>query len=447
MKLDNLITIFLNNFFINDAEEIKVNIGRQSEEIENGTYDRKTRISKTVILTKEDMENFIKKLCRENVEKSTFRIVTKEAEMLINAENIRYYQFHRNQTIFKVNNPAEKITYNVANISVEYFMNLLLNDSITEPSFIYIVRSAFFRIRSRRDGSIFVDEEENVLNTSGNNLKYHVIHKIFENYFVRKYLVLKLKFKNEMSLDKCKQHFLSYIFNLNLKGIKIRPSENAEDFFNIRNLNVKSYNKLSAELKAPYKAYSEDLIHLYSNAAWSDNPFTKYIMFYQILERYFTKIPEERMVDFVKDKFTNPKISFKDNKQVLDLCIAIGEKQKNNKKEQQQLLEVLKHFLSDFNSIISDLTPDQIHYYQNEVPSFIKSPDHNITFDLTTNNIKDTVVPIAYRIYIVRNALVHNKGNRDNNYDPTRDYSSLMKEVPLIKSIAEEIMIMDAKQL
>lgn len=290
MKLDNLITIFLNNFFINDAEEIKVNIGRQSEEIENGTYDRKTRISKTVILTKEDMVNFIKKLCRENVEKSTFRIGTKEAEMLINAENIRYYQFHRNQTIFKVNNPAEKITYNVANISVEYFMNLLLNDSITEPSFIYIVRSAFFRIRSRRDGSIFVDEEENVLNTSGNNLKYHVIHKIFENYFVRKYLVLKLKFKNEMSLDKCKQHFLSYIFNLNLKGIKIRPSENAEDFFNIRNLNVKSYNKLSAELKAPYKAYSEDLIHLYSNAAWSDNPFTKYIMFYQILERYFTGI-------------------------------------------------------------------------------------------------------------------------------------------------------------
>lgn len=446
MKLDKLMNFFLEEMFINENKKLKVDVLKQNEKPEDIIYSRTEDILKTVDLSEDDIVEFIKKMAdKKNTKISNFRIGPNEAEMLINSEILRPYRLY-GQSIFEVNNPLDNITYNIGNISVEYFIDLLLSDSIREQDFRYIIRRVLpFYIR--RKGKIDIDEKGISLNAANNEVKFSIIHKIFEKYVTNHYMVLKIKFKDKMNLIKCKQHFLSYIFDLNLEGIKVRPSENAEDFFNVRNLNTKSYRNLSSELKTPYKKYSEDLIHLYSNAVWSDNPFTKYIMFYQILERFFTKIPEERMINFVRDRFMNPKISFKDNKQILDLCIAIGDKQKNTKKEQQQLLEVLRQFLPDFNGIVADLNSDQICYYKEEIPSFIKSSDHKILVDLNTTNIKDTIVPLAHRIYIVRNALVHNKGNRDNNYDPTRDYSNLMKEVPLIKAIAEEIMIKDAKEL
>ena len=164
-------------------------------------------------------------------------------------------------------------------------------------------------------------------------------------------------------------------------------------------------------------------------------------MFYQILESFFTRISEDSLVNYVKNEFTNPKLSFRDDNQLLELCIAISNKQQESKTEQQQLIEVLKHFIKDFSEIKKDLTEDQIAYYKSNQPEFINMDKRKITFDLNSSNIKNNIKPIAERIYNVRNALVHNKSNRDNNYDPTRDYTNLMKEVPLIRAIAEKVMI------
>lgn len=56
-------------------------------------------------------------------------------------------------------------------------------------------------------------------------------------------------------------------------------------------------------------------------------------------------------------------------------------------------------------------------------------------------NRDENIKCLARRIYSIRNALVHNKDNNQNNYNPQHHYKSLTKEVPLIRAIASSIII------
>lgn len=56
-------------------------------------------------------------------------------------------------------------------------------------------------------------------------------------------------------------------------------------------------------------------------------------------------------------------------------------------------------------------------------------------------NRYENIKCLARRIYSIRNALVHNKENSQNNYNPQYHYKMLLKEVPLIKAIASLIII------
>lgn len=53
---------------------------------------------------------------------------------------------------------------------------------------------------------------------------------------------------------------------------------------------------------------------------------------------------------------------------------------------------------------------------------------------------------MAKRIYFTRNSLVHSKsGKNQERYKPYKDESELKKEIPLVKAIAELIIINSSK--
>ncbi|WP_028520043.1 hypothetical protein [Ruminococcus flavefaciens] len=92
-------------------------------------------------------------------------------------------------------------------------------------------------------------------------------------------------------------------------------------------------------------------------------------------------------------------------------------------------VEELKNKLEEISDSLST-------YYQNTKVNFAKAPT------ITWNNPDGVITLLAKRIYFTRNALVHSKsGKNSERYRPYKDDSELQKELPLIKSIAEMIII------
>lgn len=444
MKKDEIINYINDAIFRDDnGDTIKIDIGMPKEP----NHYREVNIIASKEISKKDIANYIESLLDLNQTKE-INFDKESYEMLINLQRNNIYRrsffYKDNEPLIKVNDIKNKCQYTVEPISLKYLLNLLLSNDIHPEDARFIIRYHFLGMRFEKNGNVFLLKNQ-IKDTTDKN---EVIKSLLKNYIIRRYPILKIKGKNLSNVPNIKEYFSSFIFNLNLRGIKIRPSENARDFFEIRNV-TKHPRKINNEIKPPYQKYDEELVHLYSNANWSDNPFTQYIMYYQILERYFNKISEKDLVDQVRQQLIDPKLSFKDDNKLLELCISIAEKQQNNKKEVAQLLAVLKHYISDFTDITDNLTESQINHFKNNTPNFIKGNESKkkLKFDLMSTNVNNNLKPIAERIYNVRNALVHNKSQRDSNYDPSRDYSSLMKEVPLIRAIAETIMIKSSDAL
>lgn len=240
----------------------------------------------------------------------------------------------------------------------------------------------------------------------------------------------------------------SYLFNLNLAGIKVKLCKDFNTYLSIKNIR-QVHKKINIPSKEPYKTYDKGLLDLYSVATCSDEPFTKYICYYQILEHFFTEIPNNELIHMVQNELTNPQFIFTDRDKILNLVRKIREKARSNDAEKMSLKLVLMHFVEDISVIENKLEDydNNVEYLKNEVPSFLKEVSkRKISIDFSNEN-SDVLGKMATRIYTVRNALVHNKENTKNNYDPLNNSADLRKELPLIRSIAEIVIIKSGKKI
>lgn len=279
--------------------------------------------------------------------------------------------------------------------------------------------------------------------------KDEIIYKLLQSKISLNLIVLTMSSDN-LEITDVKDRFSSLLFNLNFNKIKIRVSRDYEDFLGVRNYpNLNQWPDL-LNVNPPTKVYDENSLHLYSAANWSDNPFTQYISYYQVIEQKFTQIHKENLINLVQGKLTYPKFYAEDKEEVFSIIKSIISREQNNKTEEKQLEEVLKHYFlypDDFSTLKKSLTDDQIDYYSREIPSFLdQSMKGKLLVDL--NNIKQQKIYnlLGSRIYTIRTALVHNKEGRTSNYDPINNYSELIKEVPLVRAIAGNIIINSSKK-
>ncbi|MBV1709685.1 MAG: hypothetical protein KMY54_07480 [Erysipelothrix sp.] len=110
------------------------------------------------------------------------------------------------------------------------------------------------------------------------------------------------------------------------------------------------------------------------------------------------------------------------------------------------MLLCLQKYVTNFDSLrtsIDTIDPNAIDYYKNNIVEFADG-SKAVNFDDDTANI---YLNIRDRVYSVRNAIVHSKEGDKLRYEPFKHDKLLSKEIALIRSIAEEIIIKSAKPL
>ena len=114
--------------------------------------------------------------------------------------------------------------------------------------------------------------------------------------------------------------------------------------------------------------------------------------------------------------------------------------------EKTGLLLCLKKYIPDIGALkssIAGIDPHALYYYETSLAEFADESKF-ICFDDTPENI---YLHIRDRVYSVRNAIVHSKEGEKHRYEPFKHDKQLAKEIPLIRSIAEEIIMNSAKRI
>ncbi|CAI3933835.1 methylamine utilization protein MauJ [Commensalibacter communis] len=192
-------------------------------------------------------------------------------------------------------------------------------------------------------------------------------------------------------------------------------------------------------LSPPQRIYKEHIIDYYSLALSSNEPFAQYLSYYHILEYFFDEVFNENLRKEFQNKITHPNFSYKDNDNLNEIIKFIKDETRNCREngqgnELESLKLVLKKFINR-GELQERLSPEQIEYYLKNKISFSHAPI--ISFKDTEGFYNH----LAQRIYQTRNALVHSKEGNVGRYKPYQDSEELNKEIPLIKLVAEQVII------
>ncbi len=250
------------------------------------------------------------------------------------------------------------------------------------------------------------------------------------------------------SIEKFKSKKNAFIFTYIYKtGVPINEPTGVDEIIKpmsgyIRSNLGLSEDTLNQEI-TPFREYNADVVDYYRLACSTSDPYIKYISFYHILEYYYDEVFKKRLIIDLTEKITNPDFSYKDGEKVYALVGFIKNRIKiNDQTGQGNELESLKYVLNEYVDVeelknkLEEISDSLSTYYQNTKVNFAKAPT------ITWNNPDGVITLLAKRIYFTRNALVHSKsGKNSERYRPYKDDSELQKELPLIKSIAEMIII------
>lgn len=209
------------------------------------------------------------------------------------------------------------------------------------------------------------------------------------------------------------------------------------------------------EIESPKLFYISELIEQYNLAIASEDAFVKFIAYYHIMEYFFDDVYSGELIENVRSILLHPGFSTKNPKEINKLIDLIRRKTRATRDEFQGTelealeltikafvsLEQLRNDLDDYNSSLVD-------YYSLHEVSF----SNGDTIDLNDFGNEKLPKKIAARIYKTRNALVHHKSNtarvkERGIYHPFNDEHELSQEMPLMRLIAEEIIIQSAKEI
>ncbi|CAI3923007.1 unnamed protein product [Commensalibacter papalotli (ex Botero et al. 2024)] len=275
----------------------------------------------------------------------------------------------------------------------------------------------------------------NAITDYGLTSQTNVLSSTFDEIFT-----LKITTKKSKTLQEFQKLANAFLFQIMLKcNVPCEYYSNLTSLLGIYNNNKSKKQNLNTLSTTPQRIYRDHIIDYYSLALSSNEPFAQYLSYYHVLEYFFDEVFNQHLRKQFQDKITSPYFDNKDDKE-LDKVINFIKKETRNCKESGQgnELESLKLVLIKFieiDDLQEKLTPEQIKYYQ----------QHKITFSSAqTISFKDEKIfyaHLAQRIYQTCNALVHSKEGNVGRYKPYQDNEELQKEIPLIKLVAEQVII------
>ena len=197
----------------------------------------------------------------------------------------------------------------------------------------------------------------------------------------------------------------------------------------------------------PLRKYSEDVVDYYKQALASNDPYIKFISFYHVMEYFYDEVFKQKLVTDLKNKITHPDFSYKNEDKIYEIALFVKNRLRmNDETGQGNELESLKYVLNEYVSIdelktrISVISINALNYYQTNKVAFCNA------LIISWSDSQGVFTQIAKRIYFTRNSLVHSKsGKNKERYRQYQDEKQLQLEIPLVKAVAEAIIINSSK--
>ncbi len=246
---------------------------------------------------------------------------------------------------------------------------------------------------------------------------------------------------NAKKLRDCASSF-EFLF-MYKKNIAISEYTDVQDMYAIGN-SVLRYTQEEVD-SPPQRIYNGEVLDYYTMAMESRDPFTIYISFYHIIEYYFDAVFRKKLTEEIKDRMTRPDFSYKSEEKIYELAQYIkkhmsGDEKSGKGNEFESLKYVLMEYvpIDDLKKRINQIDLKAIDYYQNNFVPFTTSSKTKVFWSDT----QGVYTNLATRIYETRNSLVHSKSEQAaNQYKPYKNKKELSVEIPLIKAVAEIIII------
>jgi len=340
----------------------------------------------------------------------------------------------------EMSDESNGITYYIGKPSIEYLLFLItkLNESNKHSEFYirYLIRSlkSFYNYSYTHFG-----EEDQEERDDGNTLS---LSELLLNVFrmIRTVKIVTTKSKNIKEFD---NYFNSVIFHMgfNLSAPLIKYNC-LDELFNyskrgrvFRRENV---------IEAPRRLYNKDLVYHYQMALASGISYVEYISYYHVIEHFMEKIYNDEFIASIKEKITDPRFSFNRDKDIKSLIKVVNDHNKHQKEEmiinereaiRLTLQKYIKTNQLTFN--LNEMDSSILTYYEQNEVKFSKG----VKIPFSSNNSEEIIKKMTNRIYDTRNALVHSKDSDKSKYVPFEHDDELVKEIPLMRLIAEEIII------
>lgn len=201
------------------------------------------------------------------------------------------------------------------------------------------------------------------------------------------------------------------------------------------------------EIDPPRRIYNEDLVQHYLLAVSTDNPVIEYLSYYHILEYFYEAVFNDDLLETIKSKITDPGFSYKRKKDI-DLLISTIKRSLQIRSEtitfseSEALRLCLSKYvhLPELISKLSEYDESLLDYYKTTKVEFSGGTE----VDIKDNDEEDVFKVLTKRIYATRNALVHSKDGDKSKYTPFKDDRILVKEVPLMRFVAEMVVLAES---
>lgn len=338
----------------------------------------------------------------------------------------------------EMSDDSNGISYKVGKPSLKYIIFLInkLKDSSSNDEFrrrysISISR-VFESYAHYSDVDTIERDDEKVITLE------ELLNKIFSMYYT-----VQIKTSKSKQVRDFENYFNSVIFHLGFKldnsFIKIALLDDLFNF-NRRGRTVRR----GSDIEAPRRFYIKDLIYHYQMALASGISYVEYISYYHVIEHFMEKIYTDEFVNSIKAKITDPRFSFNRDKDIKSLIKEINDHTRFQKEEmiinEREAIRLTLNKYIDISKLkvsLNNLDNSLLMYYEQNEIRFSKG--EKIPF--SNNNTDEIIKKMANRIYNTRNSLVHSKETDKSKYVPFEHDDQLMREIPLMRLIAEEIII------
>lgn len=416
---------------INDFKEILSNVPYLSvDEKEDEFVLVHERFDKSWKLEKNSVENLIENLKRKKIKDETILYDEYSYEALIKFESSRpipFRIFFDNDNFLK-EDTANGITYELSKPTNEFLLFML--GILREPEYLRdLFRFVHFHMRER----IISEELE--------------FFEFLSKIMVPSVYTLKIKSREPRSSDVFSKLATAFLFNLSynleIAIIEVRS---------LRELTRYRFGRIRRarpeEIDPPRRFYNPDLVYHYQMAISTDSIPLQFLSFYHVVEHFFYDVYHEELLDAIREKITSPDFSYKRKRDIESLIKLITQKIKHKDEnvsfnEQEALYLTLMKYVNLENLIDRLRTYDEslTEYYRNNKVPFSQGS----SIDFSISDAQKVFKQIADRIYKTRNSIVHSKEGGKPKYMPFRDDRKLLSEIPLLRFIAEEIIINTAE--